>query len=327
MTMDRSDFWRQLAALSRMGVALPDALEWMRRSRPPARPDRCGSIAASLRRGASLAEAVRLQGGRPEAVASLQASEASGDLAAGLDDLAARLERDETRSASWRSALAYPRMLSAALAGVALFAAAALQPLLQMEHLERAPWLLRLAYGVEALIWTPQAGLVILLGAALAHLVLSGFDPLRLRLPFVGDGLRRLEAAAWLHWLDPLVARGIPLPDAVRAAAQGCATTPFRAALGRVADRVESGTRLSAALAAEPLVPSLATALVAHGEATEYRGGLLRRAAAVLERGVEAGVRSALPLAERLAVVLVGSGVALVALVFFLQIDWTWRYL
>lgn len=319
----KTSLWRSLAAQTRLGTAVPEALD-----RVAPRDPQAARLAAALRRGSTLADAVQKEALPAPVVAAVRVAEAAGDLPRGLDELADIVEEAEAREASWRLALAYPQVLGVAVVGLFLVIGFVIQSYsatmspYQFSRPGFEGWVL----AVVRAVWTPTMGIVAVAALVVAHLGLR-LEAVRLRLPSIGEWLMRLQMVTWLRWVDWLTARGVPLAEAVHTAAEACASPTCRSLLQRVAARVEQGTSLSRALDAEPLVPGFVGWLVAHAERAEFRGHLLARAATAIERDARATERSFFPLAEHMAVAVIGLGTAFMVLSFHLEFWQVWGYI
>jgi len=133
-------------------------------------------------------------------------------------------------------------------------------------------------------------GLIVLgvgLRQALAQpAVRTRLDAQVLRVPLLGELLRRIDTARFAHTLGALVDGGVPLPTALLLSQRTIANSVMAAAIGKVAEGLREGGGLAGPLAAAKVLPRLALAFVRTGEETSELALMLRRLAVVLDRDV-----------------------------------------
>ena len=130
----------------------------------------------------------------------------------------------------------------------------------------------------------------------------------------------RLNAAQFSGTLATLVRSGVPLMEALAAAA---AATPNRFVRRRVeeaAARVREGASLRDALGAAGCFPPMLIAMIASGEAGGNLGETLGRAAEDQQRDLDAWVRTLVALVEPAILLLMGGIVMLMVLAILLPI-------
>lgn len=274
---------RALALLLQQGNPLGEALEKL--AARSVRVELWKSCAASVRSGGGIGGPLR-SGGMPSGLAAF-VDQAGEGLTEALR-LSATLLLDQSRRRSvWRSLLIYPALLFAGFlldvtlvsyvvqeyAGI--FAAAADLPPATRLLLQASAW------------WVHSSPLVFLLPLALGA-VLSR-PAVRVRLPIVGWDMRRREAAAFFRWLEPMLATGTPLPEAVEAAAASGEVAPYRRGWVRAAQEMRRGATFAEASRCVCLLPPLACWLLGQAEERQFRPGVLSWSADVLEKELEFG--------------------------------------
>jgi len=234
--------------------------------------------------------------------ALVAAGERAGAMARALDAAAAMLEREAAGRRAVAAALAYPAfLLLAALGAVAVFvgfAAPRFQAVLAAAGAEPAP---ETAALFAAAAFLRDAGPALLaavaalgLGAALLSATAAGrarLATLALRLPLAGPLLRDRGAEAYAAALGAMLAGGATAQEAARLAAPAFAAPPLAQAAARAGDAMAAGTRLSAALAAEPALPGDLAVFAEIGEETGDLPALMARAAAHFAAEAEARAR------------------------------------
>lgn len=254
------DAARGLARLLRSGVGPVEALRSLATGGPSRLTRVLDDLATRIDEGASLAEAMGAhpEAFRPDDVAIVAAAERTGDPTSALEAIAQRHEGALAVRWSLLRHAAYPLLL--------LVASTLLLPL---RHL--------VSGGVGAYLGRVASGLG---GLALTGLLVGLVLPRLLRLPAVGERLRGL---AWrLPWpasiwraharavLYETLARqldaGIPLYEALDAAARATGDPRVRQRVDEAARRVASGEALTTAAAAVELVPEADRVALTAGE-------------------------------------------------------------
>lgn len=298
---DAANLMRRLATLLGAGVPLTAALDVLARGAHTRGLKRLAHvIAQDIRQGFALAQAMS-RATRHFSAVDCQLV-AAGELGAQLPATLARLsaQRDHTRALrdKLQRALAYPlTVLGIAVMVVIallhwvipeferLFANAAgggvpLPPLTRgLIDASRAtlidgPWLL-----------AATGALGIALSVTLRHSTRARRlrDRLMLRLPGIGTIVRMTCAARWARTLGTLLDAGIPLADAMDAAASACGNLVIHEAAHAVHVSVARGARLASALEASAHWPPVIAQLAVVGEESGTLGRMLNQAAGLLD--------------------------------------------
>lgn len=330
-------FTQQLAALLRAGVPLDRALEIMRRVGGAARLQRLvGPVQEGVRRGASLS---RVLASRPELFSSfyislVQAAEASGDLAEGLERLAYYLERSKGLRERLVSALIYPAVLLAVSVASLLIILAYVIPQFRQLFDDMGASLPLATQIVIAIAETlREQGLWLLLGLLggvwlLRRLLREEayrrrWDARVLRLPLLGTLRQRIETARFTRSLGTLLKGGVPLLQALGIARQTLGSLPLVAQLDLAADGLRQGRTLAAPLLAGGLFPPLALQMIQVGEETGRLDDMLLKVADTCDREVEVAMQRLVAILEPLLIVGLGlmiAGIILSVLVAIMSI-------
>lgn len=327
-------FSQELALLLQSGIPLLESLQTLR-EREGAEPADAALdlVMAALRQGQPLSAALQTAPQEFDElfIAIVAASERSGTLARSLRDHAAYLNWASALRSRLVAAAIYPLLLLGAGSGVLLFLMLYVLPRFAgiFDGLgDEVPLASRVLIGVGA--WAAQQPLVT--GGVLAALVIL---PL---LAWRRPGLRAaLVAWAWrwpalrARWRTVALARlyrclavlmqaGVPVPTALRLAGPAL-PTPLRPALDGAIVAVESGRRLSQALAEAGLATPVALRMVRVGEGTGELPAMLERAASFhdeeIARLAEWVTRAVNPVLMLVMGVLIGGVVVLMYLPIF----------
>jgi general secretion pathway protein F len=282
--------------------------------------------------GYSFAAALRLHPATfPEFyTASVAAGEQAGRLAQVLAHLADFVENRQRNQQKIQLALLYPALLAVVSFGMMALLMVYVVPDIVRVFISRGaelPFLTRALIAISGGLQKYGLAMAIALLAA----ILIGGRWLRVpanRLRFdrriattwpVARFSRQYNAARFAASLATLVQSAVPLVDALNAAA----VTPNRhvreAAIG-VATRVREGASLQAAMGESGIFPPMLVAIVASGENGGQLGPALARAAAELEREMEAMAALLVSLVEPLVLLMMGGLVLLMVLAILLPI-------
>ncbi len=141
-----------------------------------------------------------------------------------------------------------------------------------------------------------------------------------LRLPLLGRLIRGTNTARMASTLAILVGGGVPLLNALHAAAGVVTSLPMKHALEDAAHRVREGAGLSRSLAASGLFPPILVHLIASGESSGRLDAMLERAAIQQEQEVGSFVSVLTSLLEPLLILTMGGVVLLIVLAILMPI-------
>ncbi|MHA7875826.1 type II secretion system F family protein [Roseivivax sp.] len=325
---------RQLATLVGANVRIEDALKIVA---DQARSAREGSVLLNLRSavldGRSFAAALE---DHPASFgeyyrASVRAGETSGRLAAVLEHLAQSIEDQARNRQSLQLALIYPALLT--LVSIAVIAAllAFVVPDIVRVFTSRGA---ELPLLTRALIAASDAlnrwGLPLLAAGLLC--AVTGAWALRqpalrarwhqalARMPVLGGAVLKVNSARFSGTLATLVQSGVPLADALRAAAGTVPNLYLRGKLTALTQRVSDGAPLSRAAEEAGIFPPMLVAMIASGEAGGTLGHSLERSAAEQSADLKAKVATLVALVEPGVLLLMGGIVMLLVLAILMPI-------
>ena len=263
--------------------------------------------------------------------AVIAAGEQSGDLAPVLLRLASDLERAGQLSQKIGLAMVYPAIVSlVAMAVVIALMSTVVPQVVQVFASTRQtlPWL------TQALITVSDAILAYGLYAAAAGLVAGllfyramqgkGFRRLVHRhlisMPVLGRLIVDWNTARFASTLAMLVASGVPLMQALVAAASTVGNLVMREAVMLALERVREGMSLSKALADAPGFPPLLKHLIASGEATGDLDKMLDQAAVVATAQAERRALLTTSILEPFMILVMGAIVLTIVLAVMMPI-------
>jgi general secretion pathway protein F len=255
------------------------------------------------------------------AVAMTEVGEANGKLGDALARLSDMLETAADLRRTVNSAMLYPIILTCLAVAVILLMLLFVIP--QFESLfasSKAPLppASRIVMGASRFL--RDHGLV-LLGAAVAVFiglrylfsrpsVRHWLDALVLRVPQLGELIRRVETARFARTLGALIDGNVSLPAAIVLAQRTISNSVMANAIAKVAGGIREGGGLSAPLAAAGILPKLAIGFFRTGEESSQLGTMLTRLADVLDRDIRVRLQRTIGILTPLITIILGMTVA-----------------
>lgn len=292
-----------------------------------------GDVLRTLKGGRALADALATKPSHfPEFYVNMvRAGEASGSLAQIFERLSEyEKQRDELRGYIV-SSMVYPALLSlvgAASIFVLLYYVVPKFGEVFAQSQMTMPTPTRIMMDVSA--WVRQWGLWILGGLAVgaaAFKVYIGspegrlwWDGFLLKVPILGDALRKSQTAQFSRAMGTLVGNGVPLVQSLGIARSIMTNRRMSNVLEPVAQGVKRGEGLSGPLARTGEFPSLASHLLSVGEETGRLDAMFLRAADIYDADTRTAIKRFTALFEPLIILLLGIVVGALILSMLLAI-------
>jgi general secretion pathway protein F len=291
-------------------------------------------VLRTLKGGRSLADSLATKPAYfPEIYVNMvRAGEASGSLAAIFDRLAVyEKTRDELRGYII-SSMVYPALLTTVGFGsifvlmyyvvprfASAFTASNMRvPAMTQAMLDVSTW--TRAYGHWAL-------LALLLGLAAFRLYIRTaagrywWDAVRLKLPLLGDALRKAQTAQFTRAMGTLIANGVPLIQSLNISRGIMTNRRMADSLELVVQGVKRGEGLSQPMSATGMFPPLTAHLLAIGEETGRLDTMFLRAADIYDADTRAAIKRFTSLFEPLIILIMGVAVGVLILSMLLAIS------
>ncbi|WP_420383911.1 type II secretion system F family protein [Novosphingobium sp.] len=282
-----------------------------------------GVLLIAVREGAPLSRAMLDNPAlfTPAEAAMAEAGEAGGKLADALERLSDMLEQEAALQRILVTSMIYP--IALLVIAVSVIGLMLLYVVPQFEHLldntrAKLPAATLAVIGASRLLREDGLwALIVLIGITLAlrqglrrPAVRKRIDAQILRVPLLGELLRRIDTARFAHTLGALVEGGVALPAALVLSQRVIANSVMAAAIGKVAEGLREGGGLAGPLAATRVLPRLALAFVRTGEETSELALMLRRLAIVLDRDVRTRLERLVAILTPTITVVLGAVVA-----------------
>lgn len=282
-----------------------------------------GEMLRDVREGVPLSRAMERKADLfgTTAVAMTEAGEANGMLGNALGRLSDMLENAAELRRTVSSAMLYPGILSVVAGAVILLMLLFVIP--QFESLftsSKAPLPASSRVVMGASRFVRDHGLMLF--AAFVGLVfglrfLMGrpsfrriADALLLRLPQLGELIRRIETARFARTLGALIEGNVALPSAVALAQRTIGNCVMSEAIAKIAVGIREGGGLSAPLAAAGILPKLVIGFFRTGEETSQLGLMLTRLSDVLDRDIKVRLQRTIGILTPLITISLGMSVA-----------------
>ena len=143
-----------------------------------------------------------------------------------------------------------------------------------------------------------------------AHLKSQSFrdsvDRKILKLPVIGDVLKKAAVARYARTLSTTFAAGVPLPDALESAAGASGNAVFRDAILEIRAEVNSGMQMNLAMRNCAIFPDMVVQMVAIGEESGAVDDMLAKVATVYEQEVDNAVDNLTTLLEPMIMAVLG---------------------
>jgi type IV pilus assembly protein PilC len=131
-------------------------------------------------------------------------------------------------------------------------------------------------------------------------------DRAMLRLPVLGEVLRKATIARWLRTLSTMFAAGVPLVEALDSVGGAAGNHVYLLATKKIQQEVSTGTSLTIGMQNSGVFPNMVLQMSAIGEESGSLDSMLSKAADIFEREVDDSVASLSSLLEPLIMVILG---------------------
>ncbi len=145
-------------------------------------------------------------------------------------------------------------------------------------------------------------------------------DRLMLKLPVVGDMVRKATVARWTRTLSTMFAAGVPLVEALDSVAGAAGNRVYYNATKRIQSEVSTGSSLTVAMQNANVFPNMVLQMTAIGEESGALDGMLSKVADFFEREVDDAVDALASLMEPMIMVVLGTVIGGLVVALYLPI-------
>jgi type IV pilus assembly protein PilC len=327
-------FTRQFSTMLNAGLPLLSCLEILGKQTENTMMRRVlTDVRGDVEGGLSLADALRRQ---PRIFDNLYVNMVeSGEIGGALDVILVRLATYLEKSAALmrkiRSAMIYPIIISV----VAVFAIAAMLIFVipvfakMFEGVgQDLPAMTQLVITLSDLakVWAVPAVIILIALFTIVrrwHKTEAGarsIDPLILRVPILGDLIRKQAIARFSRTLSTLLSSGVPIIDALEITARSAGNWVIEDAILKARTSIKGGENIADPLAKTSVFPPMVTQMIAIGEASGGLDDMLAKVADFYDAEVDAAVENLTSALEPVVMVVLGGIVGFLLISMYLPI-------
>lgn len=331
---DKALFSRQISTMVGAGYDLTDALKVIGSQTPNQYLRRViEEIAADIESGYSLSTAMAKHRDvfNRVYIAVVRSGEASGQLAAVLEDMSTELERDYDFTSKLRNAMLYPIFIICAMIVIGALMMIKVVPELK-NIFEGAkidlPWatraLIATSMFLEKYWWLVI--IMIIIAAFLIRIYLKSpvgnysWSKIKLKLPIFGKLMEDAEMTRMTLTFQILTRTGIPLLEAINIAAETMENEVYKRSLKMAANEVERGVPFSSPLIKSGKFPAMVGQMVSVGEQTGKVEEIFERLAKHYIGETDRSLKAVSSLIEPITIVLLGIIVAIMVFAIIVPI-------
>lgn len=145
-------------------------------------------------------------------------------------------------------------------------------------------------------------------------------DIVRIRMPLIGNLIRKTSVARFTRTLGTLISAGVPILEAIMITRDTSGNYVYEKALTKVHDSIREGETFAAPLRESKVCDSIVVNMIDVGEETGDLDVMLMKIADNYEEEVDVAVQSLLSLLEPLLVVVLGGIIGTIVLALFLPL-------
>jgi len=330
-------FTRQLATMVEAGLPLVSALTALYEQSDPRKQAGLrtivGEVTARVQQGDTFNEAVskhpaifsRLY------IAMVRAGESGGMLSEILDRLAGFLEASARLKKKVKSAMTYPVIVICIALAITTFLIVKIVPIfgdIFKDFGAELPGPTQFLIDISNGIRSNWYWIVPLLGGGVyaikAFLKTKAgtewWDRYQLKLPVFGPLVHKICMSRFARTFAQLIRSGVPILEVMSIVGETAGNTMVEKAIKGVAQDVEKGDGLAAALTRQPIFPPMMLRMVAAGEATGKIDAMLEKMADFWDEEIEALLNALTSLIEPFLIVFLGVVVGGIVIAMFLPI-------
>ena len=145
-------------------------------------------------------------------------------------------------------------------------------------------------------------------------------DALMLRIPIIGDVLRKVAVARFCRTLGTLISSGVPILEGMDITAKTAGNMVVQNAILKSRDAVEQGRNISTPLAETKVFPPMVVQMVGVGEATGALDAMLAKVADFYEDEVDNAVANLTSLMEPIMIAILGGIIGFIVIAMYMPI-------
>lgn len=331
---DLQVFTRQFATLISSGVPIVQSLEALiGPGKSPVLNEALKSILDEVSKGRRLAECMREHNRVFDSMYCnlVNAGEEGGVLDTVLNRLAIYIEKSVKLKGKIKGAMMYPLAVIVVaivvVSAIMIFVIPSFVGMFSQSGME-LPWLTLQVIGFSNFMTNYW---YILIGVAVAiPILISNYyktedgrktlDQLLLRIPVMGDLVRKGAVARFTRTLSTMLSAGVRIVEALDIAASTTKNYVIEQVLLKAADSISKGKTLSEPIRNSPEIPHMVAQMMAVGEQTGALDSMLDKVANFYEDEVETAAGALTSMLEPLLMVVLGGIIAVIVIAMYLPI-------
>lgn len=327
-------FSRQLATLVSAGVPIVQGLNILMEQIPnPTFQKIMNGVRSDIESGIAIADAMKKH---PKAfselyVSMIRAGETGGVLDAILERLSAYLEAVEELKGKVKGAMVYPIVISLVAGGVTMFLLVAVIPTFKNVFASfgaglPAPTQALLAVSDflrTQILWILLTPVAAFIGIGRWYKTLRGqtfIDGNLIKLPVLGDMLKKVAVAKFTRTLGTLIKSGVPILQAMDTVAKTAGNKVVENAIMKARESIREGEKIADPLKVSGIFPPMVIQMISVGEETGSLETMLTKIADFYDQEVDTAVKAMTSLIEPLIICVMGVVVGAIVICMFLPI-------
>lgn len=327
-------FTRQFATMIDAGLPLVQCLEILSaQCENPVLAKAVGEVRADVEGGSTYADALRKH---PKVfddlyVNMVAAGEAGGILDTILNRLAKHIEKSMKLKKQIKSAMVYPSTIMGVAGIVIVVLLVWVIPIFAQMFTDFGGTLPALTQFVIDVSYFMQRSIIKI--AVAVGLAVYGFkkyyatpngrktvDKIALKLPVLGDLIRKAAVAKFTRTLGTLIASGVPILEGLGIVAKTAGNKIIEEALMNARQSISEGKTISDPLGKEKVFPPMVVQMIAVGETTGALDAMLSKIADFYDDEVDAAVSALTSLLEPMLMVFLGVTIGTIVIAMYLPI-------
>ena len=327
-------FTRQFATMVNAGLPLVQCLDVLARQlNKPYFKQVVQQVMLDVEGGSTLADGLKRH---PRAFSDLftnmvAAGEAGGILDVILQRLAVYLEKADALRRKVKGAMMYPTIVLVVALSACIFMLVAIIPVFAKmfaDFVGELPTPTRVVMGasdfLRAYWWAVLAGLGCIVGSIKAYRkTTSGrlkIDKLLLRIPVLGDVLRKASVSRFTRTLGTLIGSGVPILQGLEITARTAGNMVIQGAIEKTSVSISQGDTIAEPLRSSNVFPPMVVQMISIGEQTGALDEMLSKIADFYDDEVDAAVEALTAAIEPIMIVVMGAMVGGMLVAMYLPI-------
>ena len=315
------NFCFHLEQLARAGVPMIESLSDLRDTiENPRFREILASMVESIEGGKTLSQALAEHPRTFDevTVSLIRAGEETGALPRVLENLLESLKWQDELAAHTKKLIMYPAFLATVVVAITLFMMIYLVPKMagfirnMGQELPTQTKILIFTSEFFVNYWYVVIGLPLILAAVIAFLVSTNraaryrFDDIKLRLPYIGDILRKIILSRFASVFAMMYSSGITILDSIKATEDVVGNLVIREGLEKVGDLIAEGQNVTVAFQNAGMFPPLVLRMLRVGESTGALDAALTNVSYFYNRDVRESIEKVQAMIEPVMTVTIG---------------------